>query len=137
VSTAPHQTKLQTSPDEVATAGNDETSIVGEAPYAGRVSDVSFIPEAAITGAATNNRRFRLINRGQAGSGTTVVAELVMDSGVNAAAGDEKAIPLSGTPANLVVAAGDVLAWESTHQGSGIADPGGLVQVIIDRVGGS
>jgi hypothetical protein len=32
-----------------------------------------------------------------------------------------------------VVAAGDVLEWQSTHVGTGITDPGGLVKVTIDR----
>jgi hypothetical protein len=46
---------------------------------------------------------------------------------------DETAIPLSGTPANLVVAAGDELQWQSTHVGTGIADPGGRVEVTFNR----
>lgn len=137
MSTAPLQRTLIVSPDEVATVGNSETTIAGEAPFAGVVSSVSLTPEATITGAATNHRRFRVVNRGQAGAGAVVVAELAMDPGVTATAGDERAITLSVTPANLVVAAGDILAWESAAIGTGIADPGGLVQVTLDRTGGS
>lgn len=134
---APLHHKLVASPDEVATAGNTETTILGEAPWAGVVTDVTYTPEANITGAATNHRRFRIVNRGQAGAGSTVIAELAMDSGVNATAGDERAIALSGTAANLVVAAGDILAWESAAINTGITDPGGLVQVTLSRTAGS
>lgn len=111
-------------------AGADTSAVIAEAPYAGTVERCVFIPNAAITGAATNNRTHVLTNRGQAGAGTTVVATLAYDNAVNAAARDAKAIPLSGTPANLVVASGDVLTFDSTHVGTGIAEPGG--EVIID-----
>lgn len=121
----------------VTTAGNDDSFIIGASPVDGTVTAVSFIPEAAITGANTNTRAIRVRNRGQAGAGTTVVAELQFDSGVNAAAFDERAITLSGTPANLVLAAGDVLELFSDAVGTGIADPGGTVKVSISRTAGS
>jgi hypothetical protein len=55
-----------------------------------------------------------------------------MVGGVNAVAFDEKAITLSATASDLVVAAGDVLVWVSTAVGgTGLADPGGQVQVEI------
>lgn len=117
----------------VATAGNDLVTVAFRAPFAGTVSAVTYAPLAAINGAATNNRTFNLYNKGQTGVGATVVATLNMANGVNAAASDEKTIPLSGTPANLVVAAGDILTWESLHIATGIADPGGLVTVEFTR----
>jgi hypothetical protein len=117
----------------VGTAGNDEVDEVVVCEFPGTVTAVTYSPDATITGAATNNRTVSLVNKGQAGSGTTVVATLNFASGTNATGGDEKAIPLSGTAANLVVASGDVLEWQSTHIGTGITDPGGLVRVNIDR----
>lgn len=116
-----------------ATAGTDSTIILSEAPYAATVTGVTYSPDAAITGANTNTRRVALINRGAAGAGTTVVAELQFDSGVNGVAGDEKTITLSATAANLVLVAGDILAWFSDAVGTGLADPGGLVQVELSR----
>ncbi len=74
-----------------------------------------------------------VINRGQAGVGTTIVAELAFDNGINAVAGDELMITLSAVPANLAVAEGDVLAWFSDAVGTGLADPGGLVRVVVNR----
>jgi hypothetical protein len=113
--------------------GADDSSPIGEVPEAGVVSSVSFTPEANITGANTNTRLLQLVNTGQNGAGTTIVATLQFDSGINATAYDEKQLTLSGTAANLIVAAGDILRWNSTHVGTGIADPGGLVQVECSR----
>lgn len=117
----------------VGTAGNDQSNEVAVAEFNGTVTSVTYSPNATITGAATNNRTFNLVNKGQTGVGAVVVATLNMGNGTNAAAGDERAITLSGTPANLVVVAGDVLEWQSVHIGTGITDPGGLVKVTIDR----
>jgi hypothetical protein len=117
----------------MATAGTDDTIILSEVPFAGTVTSVTYTPDAAITGAATNHRAVRLINRGAAGTGTTVIAELAFDNGVNAVAGDELTIPLSAVAGATTVAAGDILSWFSDAILTGIADPGGLVQVEISR----
>lgn len=117
----------------VGTAGTDDTIILGEAPFAGTVTSVTYTPDADITGANTNTRRVALINRGANGAGATVVAELQFNAGTNAVGGDELTIPLSGTPANRNVAEGDMLAWFSDAVGTGLADPGGLAQIAIAR----
>ncbi len=106
---------------------------VGEVTTTGRVSSVSYTPEAAITGAASPaSRTYTLVNTGAAGVGTTNVATLAMVGGVNGVAFDELAITLNATAANLVVTAGDILVWVSTAVGgTGLVDPGGLVQVEI------
>jgi len=119
---------------EAAAAAADLTTVVGEAPFAGTVTAVKYVPKANITGANTESRTVSLINKGQDGNGTTVVATLAMTSGVNSNDFDEKTIVLSSTAADLVVAAGDVLAWTSVHVGStGLADPGGMVRVTLSR----
>jgi hypothetical protein len=117
----------------VATVGNSDSDEIVVAEYNGTVTAVTYTPDTTITGAATNNRTVQLVNKGQTGAGSTVIASLNFASGTNATGGDEKTIPLSGTPANLIVAAGDVLEWQSNAVGTGIADPGGLVKVTIDR----
>ena len=132
MSTAPLQQTVQEDAAAVAAASTLSTPIA-RAPYAGTVTAVTLTPSAAITGVNTNTRRYELINRGQAGAGTTVVATLQMDSGVNATAFDERTITLSGTAANLVVTAGDILEWKSSAVGTGLADPGGAVNVTFDR----
>lgn len=118
-----------------ATAANDSIWALDRVKRAGTVSVVTYAPNADITGAATNNRTFNLINKGQDGNGTTVIATLNFGNGVNASDFDEKTIPLSGVADNLVVAAGDILAWQSDAINTGIADPGGLVNVEVVTTG--
>lgn len=129
--TAPFGTTLTRAAAPMATAGTDLSTVAFIVPRAGTVTAVTYTTVTAITGAATNKRDVSLINKGQAGAGSTVIATLSFDTGINTVAYDEKPITLSGTPANLVVAAGDVLQWLSDAIGTGIADPGGLVAVTI------
>jgi hypothetical protein len=115
-------------------AGSDKESNVVDVELAGTVSSVLYIPDTVLTGANTESRTIVLVNKGQSGAGTTIVATKAFTSGVNAAADDETAITLSATAANLVVADGDILAWQSNHVGAtGLADPGGRAVVEITR----
>lgn len=118
---------------DAAGAAVDTQSLLGEAPFAGTVTRAGYIATAAVTGANTNTRTLQVTNRGQAGSGTTAVASYALTSGNNLVADDEKDLTLSGTPANLVVAAGDVLGFDSVHAASGLADPGGAAFIEITR----
>jgi hypothetical protein len=119
----------------VAIAATD-TFTLEPARFTGKVTAVSFIPEAASTGDNTNTRTYTLVNKGSAGAGTTVIATLALTTGVNLVASDEKAATLSATAADLLVTAGDVLAWVSTHTASGLVDPGGTVIVKGNRAQG-
>lgn len=127
--TAPFGSARQVVVPPQTTAGSDTNTNVWIASSDCTVSGVTYTTVTAITGANTNTRVVNLVNKGQTGAGTTVVATLQFDSGVNTVAADEKTITLSATPANLVLTAGDVLQWQSTHVGTGIADPGGLVSI--------
>jgi hypothetical protein len=121
------------SADLDATAkGSDATISVGAAPFDGVVTSVTYTPVSKITGADTNTRILKLINKGAKGEGTTIVAELELKNGVNANALDETALTL-GEAKKLVVAAGDVLAFSSLHGGEGLADVGGEVTVKVSR----
>lgn len=114
-------------------AGSDLESNIAIAPFAGTVA-ASYAPDTVLTGANTESRTLSIINKGQSGSGTTVPALKAFTSGVNAPADDETTITASVTAADLVVAAGDVIAWKSLHVGStGLADPGGLAKVVFTR----
>lgn len=108
---------------------------IGEAPFAGTVTAVTYAADAAVTGAASPaSRTVSLINKGQSGAGTTVVASLALLGGVNLVAFDEKALTLSATAADLVIVAGDILAWSSAPVGgTGLVDPGGLVDITVSR----
>lgn len=130
--TAPHVRTVEQDVPAAATAVSTNT-IDLEVQFSGTVTGVTYVPSATITGAATNNRTVSLVNKGAAGAGNTVVASLTFASGTNASANVETTVPLSGTPANLVVAANDVLQWQSVANGTGLADPGGLTRVTLSR----
>lgn len=125
--TAPFGTVLQAPVAPQATAGSNLNTNIYRCGADATVSAVTYAPVTAITGANTNTRSVSLVNKGQAGAGVVVVATIQYNSGVNAVAADENVVTLSGTPANLNLAAGDILQWQSTAVGTGIADPGGLV----------
>ncbi len=127
--TAPFGASRQAIVQPQATAGSDLNTNVWIAPSDCTVTAVTYAPVTAITGANTNTRSVSLVNKGTDGSGSTVIATIQYNSGVNAAAADENTVTLSGTPANLVLTAGQLLQWQSTHIGTGIADPGGLVNI--------
>lgn len=131
--TAPYVQVLTFAAPAVSTAGNDDDIAAAVAPFDCTVTAVTYIPESGVTGAATNNRTISVVNKGQAGAGSTSVASLTFSNGTNATAYDETAVTLSGTAANLDLASGDVLQWRSVHNGTGIADPGGLVRVTVTR----
>jgi len=127
--------EMQNNVDPVTTPANDLRTILGVAAYPSQVSDVQYIPGAAQNGANTNTRTLNLYNRKGDGTGTTLVATLPLVLGTDLADNVSKTIPLSGTASNLVLAAGDVLEWESLHVLTGINDPGGLVRVRTLRTG--
>jgi YD repeat-containing protein len=107
--------------------------VIGEVNRAGRVTSVSYTPEGALSGAASPaSRTLTLVNKTQAGIGTTNIATLALVSGVDLVAFDEKAITLTATVADRAVAAGDELVWVSTAVGgTGLIDPGGHVVIEI------
>lgn len=133
--TAPLTRQIKAFVPAQGTANATQDQVIGEAPFAGTVTSVVIVPEAAVVAHATNYRTFRVVNKGQAGSGSTVVATFATDTVTtdDLAAFDEKSIPLSGTAANLVVAAGDVLVADETVAASGVAHSGYTIQVEITR----
>lgn len=104
-------------------AGVPET-VLGESPFDATVTEVSIIPEAALTAADATARTLTVYNRGQAGLGTTVVATLVTNlAGGNWVAGDKKLFTLSVVAGALTLAAGDVLECVETVASTGTVRP--------------
>lgn len=121
-----------TIPAAGAAVAQDQT--IGEAPFAGTVTAVTFTPEADITGQATNYRTYQVVNKGADGNGTTVVASLAFSSAPVAATDfNEQGIALSVVAGATAVAEGDILAWNEIVTGTGLASPGGLVQIELSR----
>jgi hypothetical protein len=113
----------------VGTEGNDLTTQVAEAPFTGKITAVKYVPDSTQAGANTNSRTLNVINKTKA----KTVATLPLTSGVELTAAEAKAITVSGTAANVEVAEGDEIALESKHVGTGIKDPGGLIEVTFSR----
>jgi hypothetical protein len=117
-------------------AGADASGLT-VAPFAGTLSAASIISLTTLTGANTESRTVQVFNRGQAGSGTTLMASKAFTSGVNATAEDETSLTLSVTAADLVVAAGDVVEVKSLHVGAtGLAGTQFLGRLGFTRTAG-
>lgn len=127
--TAPFGAVVQVAVQPQATAGSDTNTNVHIVQRDATVTAVTYATVTAITGANTNTRSVSLVNKGTDGLGVTVIATIQYNSGVNTVAAVASTVTLSATPANLLVTAGQVLQWQSTHIGTGIADPGGLVAI--------
>jgi hypothetical protein len=113
-----------------ATAGTVDSWPLFAAPDDLEVAAVRWIPAAAVTGVNTNNFALAVQNKGVAGSGTTAVtATKTYASGTDSVANVAETLALSGTAANLLVAAGEVLALVRTVNASGLAQPDGVLEV--------
>jgi hypothetical protein len=110
----------------VTTVGNDGYAVFDPINGSETVTLIQYIPNGSLSGANTNSRTINVYNRNATdGTGTTLIATLALVSGVNLVDNVAKTIPLSGTAANLLLTAGQVVEAESLHVGTGIADPGG------------
>lgn len=113
-------------------ARTDYDQVVFEAATAGTISEVTYVSEGAVTGAASpRSRTLSLVNVGADGRGTTEIARLALVRETDLVAHDEARLTLSSRAEELNLAAGDVVVWKSlaTTTEEGLADPGGLVQV--------
>jgi hypothetical protein len=103
-------------------AGEDYTAALGtDEQAAGVVAGAVYIPNADITGAATNSRTVEVLDGG------TTVASVAFVAGTNGTEGE----PSDMTVASADIAQGDSLTAKSLHVGTGIADPGGIVIVTF------
>lgn len=111
--------------------GTDAQQAVCIVPFNCTVISVKGVNEAAATGNDTNNFTSSLLNGGSDGSGTTVVASKEYDTGTDIVALDPNTLTNSGTAANLLLTAGDVLVYDKTEAGSGLADPDKALEIIV------
>ncbi|HXI16591.1 MAG TPA: hypothetical protein VNM48_09475 [Chloroflexota bacterium] len=118
-------------PAEAAAAGGEYS--IGVVEYAGVVSEVRYIPEAAITGVATNNKSINIRNRGTDGAGALLPATTTFAAGTNGVAFDFLNLTLIATLASRDVAAGSVLTVQTLVNGTGLALPAGTIEVEVTR----
>ena len=102
---------------------------IGTASRSFKVSSVELVPDADITGVATNSTTWELRNRGPDGSINVLLATLALTAGVNAGRRFAKVVPLITTNGTPTVAEGDQLEWSSVKVGTGLLDPSGTVVI--------
>lgn len=125
--TSAKQEKI-TVPVAAVAGGADAESVVAIAPFTGFLSAVKYYTVSAITGANTNTRTVSARNS----TATLVPATISFTSGVNSTGLVAKTIT-AGNAANIAVTEGDVITWYSLHVGTGIADPGGTIELTFTR----
>ena len=103
-----------------STANGTLNTTLMKAPFDGTLALASLISSADLTADASHYRTWTLVNKGQDGNGTTVLATLT-----SAASGfsdyDERAMTLSATAADLDINEGDIIAMLETVTGNGVA----------------
>lgn len=130
---APHTTTLSARIGAQTASTTVTGAPVVVVPEDGTVTAVSYTPDAAATGATATKRTYTLVNEGQDGSGTTVVATFDGITGANLVQADEKAFTLSVVAGATTVSAGDTLTLAEAVTSTGTANPGGLLKVTIAR----
>lgn len=114
----------------VDASGPDERTVFVSSNPA-RFIAANIVDGVAKTGHANNYGTYEIINRGQAGAGTTVVASRSTDTPTTDDIDDYVAWPLtnSTTKANLEITAGDVLTFKASEEGS--ATSGDLTEATL------
>jgi len=106
----------------IATTGNSDVYVI--APAAGTLTSAVFSGVDALATSDTNYITFTITNLGQAGSGTAAMLAATdanttkATGGTALAANTVRSLTLSGTAANLVVAAGDRLRIRAAATGT-------------------
>ena len=111
-----------------ATAGTADEFIGMIVPFDMTITGVKWIPKAAVTADPTNFFTLNLRNRKADASGSALPASRAY-SATNSVAFVAEAMTLSSTAADLLLSAGDVLTVSKVNSGTGLAMPGGTVQV--------
>ncbi len=109
----------------VAQSSDDEVAVF-KAPCAGKIVEVGIIPDAAVTGAATDNYTLSCQNKGAAGTGTDVICSKAYTLGVDSVQYDYESL---GTLANNVLAKDDTVTFLKTEAASGLAMPAMVVVI--------
>lgn len=102
------------------------------APFACKLARVSVIPQAAVSGHASNRKDLNLLNKGTTGAGASAIGGKDMTAGVDFVACDEFDVYAPPNPnTGALLAAGDVVALEIEDNGTSPAFPQLLVYVEI------
>lgn len=104
------------------TGDTDVKHPIIKAPHKMKVIAVNAVFQADVTGADTDYCTPSVINAGTDGAGSTVVASKAYTNGVDAVALVPESLTLSSTAADLIIEAGETLAYLSNMTGSSVYD---------------
>lgn len=110
-----------------ATLGTVDNWPVWRAPYKCQITAVTFVPSAAITANATHYSIYTLTRYTAGASGAAVATRSW--AATDSVAETPEAMTLSGTAANLLLAAADTLSVVKTVASNGLVIPDGLLVV--------
>jgi hypothetical protein len=116
-----------------ATLGTVDNWPVWQAPLKSKILSVTFVPSAAITANATHYSDYTVTRYTAGASGTTVASRSW--AATNSVAETPEAMTLSGTAANLLLAADDTLSVVKTVTGNGLVIPDGLLVIRYQLTG--
>lgn len=116
-----------------ATLGTDDNWPVWQAPLKCKILSATFVPSAAITANATHYSIYTLTRYTAGASGTSVATRSW--AATDSVAETPEAMTLSGTAANLLLAADDTLSMVKTHAGNGLVIPDGVLVIRYQLTG--
>lgn len=116
-----------------ATLGTVDNWPVFRAQFACKVTAVAFVPSAAITANATHYSIYTLTRYRAGASGTSVATRSW--AATDSVAETTESLTLSGTAANLLLAAADTLSVVKTVASNGLVIPDGLLIVTYELTG--
>lgn len=114
----------------MAAAGTDDELAHAVVPFNATVTAVKWVPAAAVTADGTNFTTLSVRNRKADASGAALPATRSY-AATNSVAHVPESMTLSGTAADLSLAAGDVLTVQRLHSGTGVVVPAGVVEVSV------
>jgi hypothetical protein len=115
---------------EEATIGDVDTWSLLRADGDITVTEVVWIPDVAVVGAAAHNFALTVRNEEDDGAGVTAVTQVkTYDNGTDSTAQVPESLALSATAADLDVDEGHVLSLVRSINGNGLASPSGQVEV--------
>ncbi len=118
-----------------AAAGTDYVYGSIKVPYAVLVVEAVFCPGAALTAADATANTFTLAKADGAGGSATAVATSVTNvAGGSWVADVFKAMTMSATPANRLVADGQILTLKKTHAAGGTVTPASTLTIRVRKV---
>lgn len=120
--------------DDAMAADTTEEEVIVRLRQAGRIVAAYYVPDGAVTAHDSNNAILAVSKRPASGYGTAVVAaSATTDTATGSmVAWTPYALALSGTAANTLFAAGDILTFKITKGGSGVAVKEGRLVVEVE-----